>query len=217
VAGIRGETQAETVAWESTIMSINDSELEKVLKAARLPERSEEYWEEFPRTVTTQLKVLGKHERRPRRAIRFVWQLGSAFAAIALVVSVFGWFGRDQKEDPFALLQNGIALREVLTMFPNRVRAIMQDEHGMHLVLSETPDVPVSPPLWVKFCDGRNCRAFVTFSGQELQLAGERVQVLADARGGVMLVGERLLWSSAEPSRIAQHFRIQAHSMGHVL
>jgi hypothetical protein len=198
-------------------MSINDSELEKALKAARLPERSEEYWEEFPRNVTAQLKVFAKHERRPRHVIRFSWQFGSAVAAIALVVSVFGWFRREQKEDSFALLQNGIVLREVQTMFPNRVRAIVQDEHGMHLVLSEAPDVPASPPLWVKFCDGRNCRAFVTFSGQELQLAGERVQVLADARGGVMLVGERLLWSSAEPSRIAEHFRIQAHSMGHIL
>ena len=198
-------------------MSLNDSDLEKTLKAARVPERSEEYWQAFPRTVTAQLKALAKQDRRPQRPIRFAWQFGIPVAVIALVLGAFGWFRRAHNEDPYALLQNGKALREVLTMFPNRLRAIVQDEHGLHLVLSDAPDVPASPPLWIKFCDGRHCRAFVTFSGQELQLAGERVQVLADPRGGVMLVGERLFWSSAAPSRTAEHFRIQAHSMEHIL
>ena len=198
-------------------MSMNDAELEKILKAARVPEWPDEYWQNFPRSLIEQLKARAERERRmsPRRWNRLAW--ACALGMVVLLLGAIGWFGRERKNDSFALLQNEKMLREVLTLFPNRIRAIVQNEHVIQLVLSEQPDVPNSPPLWVKFCDRRKCLAFVTFSGQELQLAGERVQVLADARGGVMLVGERLFWSSAEQNRIDEHVRIEAHSMGHIL
>ena len=36
----------------------------------------------------------------------------------------------------------------------------------MRLVLSEQADVPVSAPLFLKVCDGKNCQRIITFSGQ---------------------------------------------------
>ena len=68
-------------------------------------------------------------------------------------------------------------------------------------------------PLWIKVCEGRQCRTIVTFSGQELQIAREKVEVLADAQGQIVLVGNRLFWSSAEPDRATGSLRIQARPL----
>ena len=107
-------------------------------------------------------------------------------------------------------------LLELFTLFPHRVRAIVQDERGLRLVLSEEPDVPSSAPLWLQICDRSRCRSAVTFSGQELQLAGERFEVLEDAGGQVTLLGSRFLWSSRAPRKAAPELRIQAHSLAGV-
>ena len=113
-----------------------------------------------------------------------------------------------------SLLQNQKLIRETMAMFPNRVRAIVQDEGGLSLVLAEGDDVPTSPPLYVQVCDGEKCSSLVTFSGQEVRLAGQKVMVLSDAQGGVILVGEGFLWSSDEPKQVAGQWRIQARELG---
>ena len=150
---------------------MNDIDLEKKLKAARVPERGEDYWESFPRVVLARLRTAPA--KRPEIEYHWVSRLawsGVAFACLVIGFAIGHWPGRAQKNDPYALLQNQKVLREVLTLFPNRVRAIVQDERGSQLVLSDQPDVPASTPLWIKICDGRHCHAAVTFSGQELQL-----------------------------------------------
>ena len=200
---------------------MNDSELDKTLQAARVPERPDEYWEAFPQRVLGELRaapaerpVVTRPERRWQP--RLAWGFGLAAACLLIGVVSFNFGlrqGRNGKPDAFAWLQNEHALREVLTLFPNRVRAIIQDEHGVQLVLSEQADVPASTPLWIKVCDGKQCRAIVTFSGQELQIARDKVEVLADAQGRIVLVGDRLFWSSAEPDRAAGSLRIQARPL----
>jgi hypothetical protein len=197
---------------------MNDFELDRSLKAARVPERPEEYWEDFPRRVSVRLRTAPVRRRvEPRWQPRLAWGAGAAFACLVIGFAIGQWHGRPRPTDPYAALQSEKMLREVLTFFPNRVRAIVQDERGLHLVLSDKPDVPVSTPLWIKVCDGNQCRAVVTFSGQELQIARERVEVLADAQGGVMLVGDRLFWSSAEPDRAPGRLRIQSRPLAYAL
>jgi len=122
----------------------------------------------------------------------------------------FGLWRERKPSDTFALFQNEKTVREILAMFPNRIRAIEQDEHDVRLVLSDNADVPDSTPLWIKICDGKKCRVVVTFSGQGFQIAKESVEVLADAQGHVMLVGNQFIWSSAEPNQARDRLRIQA-------
>ena len=101
-------------------------------------------------------------------------------------------------------------------MFPNRVRAIVQDERGINLVLSDNDDVPVSPPLYVRICDGKHCSSLVTFSGQEIQIAGQKITVLADARGGIILTGNQFVWSNTERTYAGNHLKIEAKNLGSV-
>ena len=105
-------------------------------------------------------------------------------------------------------------IRETLALFPNRVRALMQDEHGLNLVLSDQENVPASAALYVRICDGKQCSSFVTFSGQEIQAAGQKVTVLADAHGGIILTGSRFVWSNTERPDAVGHLRVEAKNLG---
>lgn len=196
---------------------MTDFELENKLKSARVPEPAPEYWEHFPRRVLAGLRApkAATSVWKPRWGLRLAWGFGIAFTCLVIGFFIGHWHGRGEA-DSFALLQNEKVLREILTMFPNRVRAIEQDKQGVRLVLSDSADVPASPPLWIKICDGKNCREVVTFSGQELQIAKEKVEVLMDAQGQVMLVGNQFVWSSNEPVP-ADHLRIQARRLAYKL
>lgn len=196
---------------------MNDVEFQKKLQAARVPERPATYWDDFPRQVSASLrKDPAARVSQPHWRPRLAWGFGLAFACLTIGFVIGNWRERN-RADSFSWLQNEAAVQKILAMFPNRVRAIEQDDQGVRLVLSENPDVPTSTPLWIKICDGPKCRVVITFSGQELQIAKEPVEVLADAQGQVMLVGNRLCWSSAAPSRVNDHLRIQARPLTEVM
>lgn len=198
--------------------AMNDSELEKILMSAGAPERDPGFWEEFPRLITGSIHqqahrvaTLGNPPRH--RWAGLVWGLSVGTACLLLGFALGNWRGAKPAN---ALLQNQKLVREVLTMFPNQVQAIVQDENGLSLSLADEPNVPVSTPLWIKICDGKRCRSVVTFSGQAMQIAGQRVEVLADARGGVMLLGDHFFWSSRE-AVLKNRLRIDAQPLSHVL
>jgi len=194
---------------------MNHDQLERLLKSVPVPPREAGYWENFPRDVVHRLQFptpapsLGPSKRRPRMVWLFAAATASAILALALILKPAS------RPTPQFLL-NEAAVGELLAMFPNRVRAILQDAQGLRLVLSDEPDVPSSTPLWVRVCRGTQCLSAVTFSGQEVPLDGQSAMVLADARGGVILVGERFAWTSQAPNRGAGGLRIQAAPLSQV-
>jgi hypothetical protein len=187
-------------------------ELESILKKARLPEIPEESLAMFPRRIVARLKRNDPPVRAARNFLpRLTWAFGLA-ACVVIAFSIGHWQGHMEMEtipakDSLASIK---LIRETLAMFPNRVRAIVQDERGINLVLSDTDDVPVSPPLYVRICDGEHCSSLVTFSGQEVQIAGQKVTVLADARGGIILTGDQFVWSNTERTYASNHLKIEA-------
>ncbi len=198
---------------------MNDSQLDKLLKAAPVPERAPDYWDQFPRRVTARIHWQTRRAetsdaaevRRPAPAA-WRWGLGLATACVIVGFAIGHWRGRVAEANS-GPLQNRKFIGEMLAMFPNRLRAIVQDERGLNLVLSDKDDVPVSPPLWVRICDGKRCSVLVTFSGQDVQVAGVKVTVLSDAHGGVLLVGDRFVWSSGEHKRAADQPRIETREL----
>lgn len=193
---------------------MNDHELDRLLKSAREPERPAGYWEQFPRGVRVQLPR-GRQDRSvpSRRGVFLAWSFAAAALFLIIGFAVGNWRGRADAMASNGLLQNTKAVQELLAMFPNQVRAIVQDTNGLNLVLSDTANVPDSPPLYVRICDGGQCATLVTFSGQDIQVAGQRVTVLSDAKGGVILVGDHFLWSKEEPQRLAGALRIEAREL----
>jgi hypothetical protein len=195
---------------------MNKSELESIMKKARLPEISAESLEMFPRRIASRIKrndppVHGTRNLSPHLA----WAFGLA-ACVVIAFTIGRWHGRTEIATiPTTDSLTSIKLiRETLAMFPNRVRAIVEDEHGLNLVLSDDADVPVSSPLYVRICDGKNCSSLVTFSGQEIQIAGQKVTVLSDAQGGIILTGNQFVWSNTERTYAGSHLKIEAKNLG---
>jgi hypothetical protein len=190
---------------------MNDSELNKLLKSANVPGRPAEYWERFPGRVGVALRRRTVAPERKRYWFpRLAWGLGASVACLLIGFGVGHWRGTVEIAGGNGILQDTKVIREMMEMFPNRIRAIVQDERGMSLVLSDQPDVPTSAPLWVRVYRGKECLTLLTFSGQEMQIAGQRVTVLSDAEGGVILMGDRFAWASADPGLAPADLRIQA-------
>lgn len=188
---------------------MNRLELESILKKARLPEISAESLEIFPRRIAARLK-----RNEPSRAARkyfphLAWTFGLA-ACVVVAFAIGHWRGRAETVSSKDILADAKVVRETLAMFPNQVRAIVEDEHGLSLVLSKSDDVPVSPPLYIRICDGKSCSSFVTFSGQEIQTAGKKITVLADGHGGIILTGDQFVWANTGRNSAGNHLKIKA-------
>ena len=194
---------------------MNDSDLNKFLKSARVAERPPEYWEQFPAAVVRSLRpgpVLAA-QKRPRKPPLLIWATGFATACLVIGFGIGVWHGRRQVSEVSSLAESARLIREVGALFPQRVRAIISDDSGVRLVLSERPDVPDSRPLWVSICQGTRCQTIVTFSGQQIQFADQSFEVFADAKDNVLLVGQRTVWSSSEPARPLASLKIRAKAL----
>jgi hypothetical protein len=205
---------------------MNNKELDRILKSARVPERPAEYWEGFPREVTKKARDLGRAEQRGQEPeiknafgtwfTGLRWKpalvVGLAFTCIVLGFVLGLWRGQSSGADP-QLAEVGKYFREIAALFPNQLEAIVFDEAGAHMVLADRPNVPVSPPVYVKICGPKGCQRFVTFSGQQIRVNGDVFEVLVDRQGDVLLVGGQWVWSSSEPAGKSRPYRIEARAL----
>jgi hypothetical protein len=178
---------------------MNQPELESILKKARLPEISGESLEMFPRRIVAGLKRNDPGIRLTRNySPHLAWAFGLA-ACVVIAFAIGHWRGKMETAAIPATETDSLAstklVRETLALFPNRVRAIVQDERGLNLVLSDNDDVPVSSPLYVRICDGK-------------------LTVLADARGEIILTGNQFVWSDRERTYAGNHLKIEAKNLG---
>ncbi|HEY1790380.1 MAG TPA: hypothetical protein VGJ73_19695 [Verrucomicrobiae bacterium] len=195
---------------------MNKSELDLILKKARIPQPPEEFWEDFPEQVTRQLDRPSRPERLTRKNLfpRFAWAVAMA-VCIAMAFVAGHWRGRTEATaQPQDVLANAKLVQQTLAMFPNQVRAIVEDKTGLHLVLSDGGSVASSSPIYVHLCDGKNCSSLVTFSGQEIQIAGQKMTVLANTRGGIILMGDNFVWASDEETASIRGLKIEAKNLG---
>ncbi|HUA38302.1 MAG TPA: hypothetical protein VMA35_07865 [Candidatus Sulfopaludibacter sp.] len=195
---------------------MNNSELDDILRKARVSEPPGELWDLFPRRIISRLNQPAAPVVRagPGWSPRLAWGLAAAICVLA-AFAIGHWRGRmETKAAENDVLQSAKLIRETLATFPHQVRAIVGDKNGLHLILSDHNDVPDSTPIYIRVCDGKQCASFVTFSGQEIAMAGREVTVLSDARGGVILTGNRFLWSSDERVAVDNGWKIEARNLG---
>jgi len=197
-------------------MKMSDNELEQLLKQAEVPERVPAYWETFASRVKRELVRSQRADERGEAVrlipgLRFslvVWGVGVASACI-----VFGLLIGFRKENANAATQLASMQKyyqEVSALFPNQIQAVVLDENGPRLILSEAANVPNSNPIFLTICQAKYCQKFITFSGQQIQVNAEKCDVLADAHGNVILAGQKLIWNSASTETAGPGYRIQA-------
>jgi hypothetical protein len=205
---------------------MKDSELDQLLKSAPVPDRPQAYWDRFSALVLakahwlqTQTPAGAARPRgqpfglRPR--LRFA-ALSLAFAVIVLLLGL-ALLLLPARRHPITNSQLATArkyFQEIETLFPNQVQAIVFDQQGPHLALAERADVPASSPLYLRICGAGGCKDYLTFSGQEIQVDGEQITVLADARGGIILTGNQFVWSSRGEMHDDKALKIEARNLG---
>jgi hypothetical protein len=195
---------------------MNNDELHRLLKQHSVPERGEAFWEELPRRIGSRLhgdqpRAQAFPERR-RFVARYAFGLAAGLAVLCLLLVVLPRKGPREAANPDPLAASRLYFHELEALFPNQIRAIVFDRHGPQLVLADKPDVPASPPLYVRICGPGGCQSFVTFSGQQIRVNGTDCDVLIDQHGDVLLVGRQWLWSSADPNRHSP-YRIEARPL----
>lgn len=197
---------------------MTDSELDEKLNAARPASLEPGYAEGFARAVFAKLRA-APAPGNPSANLwlpRMAWGAGFAFVFLIIGFALGHWRGRTEMAAPAPadILADAKLINETLALFPHRVRAIVQDRHGLKLVLADKPDVPSSTPIYVRVCDGEDCASAVAFSGQEIQIAGRPLTVLSEADGGIILEGDEFVWSSGKQSRAKGNLKIEARNLG---
>lgn len=178
---------------------MNDSELHHLLRQARVPERSQDYWQAFPQRVERRIRAEARESRYRRpRTWSLAWGVGLATACLVLGF-VLGLRKGQESAPPVSQSADYLKLfREVNGLFPNRLQAIVIEGSQVRLVLSDSADVPASPPLLVDICRHGRCQTFITFSGQQVRVNGDTYDVLYNAEGKVIVAGSDRVWIGSE-------------------
>ena len=195
---------------------MNNRELDNLLKNTPVPERPAAFWDQFPARIMEEITGQNRSANLPRRAaqeilayrrrapfVSLLWR-GAFVGGLAMICIVIGFAlglrrGHGGSSDAAQLALAQKFFHEVQTLFPNQVEAIEFDAKGTHLKLAEHPDLPASPPLYVSVCGPQGCRRFVTFSGQQIRINGDVLDVLLDRQGEVLVVGKQWIWP--DPNR----------------
>ena len=114
---------------------MNDSELKSRLKNVPVPERTEEYWEDFPTRVRGQLRRAAPTAELSQSWLpQFAWKFAACTACF-----VFGLLILNEplKAASTALFQKEKAVRHQLAALPQHLRVLMADEHGMYYLVAD--------------------------------------------------------------------------------
>jgi hypothetical protein len=114
---------------------MNDQELESRLKSIRLPERSEEYWDDFPARVRVQLR-----RSEPVSVTQSVWgrrlKLAGTFA-LALGLMWFGERFHPLQTTSDLITRQSHALQAEMVQLQNGLNLVAFNPHGMGYLLGE--------------------------------------------------------------------------------
>lgn len=210
---------------------MNNRQLDKILRGARVPDPGGEFWDKFPAGVVAELRRREEAQPQATRAgsragaepesagwlsalrLKPVLAMGAVAACLVLAFVLGLHHGRRLGAGDAELVAARKCFNEIEGLFPNQVEAIALDPAGARLVLSDEPNVPRSAPLYLKICDASACRRYVTFSGQKIRVNGDVFDVLVTRQGDVLVVGEQSVWSSSEPAAKGGRYRIEARPL----
>lgn len=114
---------------------MNDSDLKARLKSVPVPERSEEYWEDFPSRMRGQLRrPAPPAELEESWLPQFAWKFAAYTACFILGLFIFN---QPLKAASTAIFKTELAMRHQLTALPQHLRVLMADDHGMYYLVAD--------------------------------------------------------------------------------
>ncbi len=193
---------------------MNNDELDQRLRSASPPERSEAYWREFPESV--ERRILAEKQRaeaavRPgfHPSLKWIWRL--ALPGAAVVIALLLMPGQQPKtpiHEQLSSLRAGY--EQVAALFPGQLETVVFGGDEPYLQLSDLPDVPSSPPLFVRICPpSGKCVTAVSFSGQKVRVSGREFEVLANGVGEIFLLAKEGVWSPGQAPVGGENWRFE--------
>ena len=204
---------------------MKNSELDRILKSAPVPDRPGAYWDQFPQRVMAKTNWLrtrvdagaSQPQTKPfwlRHRFRFATVgLGLAISGLLLVFVLGSRQGRQLSITEPQLAAARKCFQEIETLFPGQVQAIVFDQQGPHLVLAEHSNVHASSPLYLRVCGPKGCQSYVTFSGQQIRINDETCEVLLDHQDNVLLVGQDWVLSTAQAPAKRARYQVSARPL----
>jgi hypothetical protein len=114
---------------------MNDFDLDARLKRVPLPQRPEEYWEDFPSQVRRQLRrTTPEFEAGEKWLPQLAWKMSVGFACVVVGLLVLN---QPLKAATCAIFKNEQIIRSQLAQLPDHLRIFMADEHGLHYLIAE--------------------------------------------------------------------------------
>lgn len=114
---------------------MNNPDLRSKLKGVPVPERTEEYWNEFPLRVRRRLKrPSAPAELDENWLTQFAWKF--AVCAIGIVLGLL-IFNQPLIAASTAISQKEKAVRQQLAELPHHLRILMADGHGMYYLVAD--------------------------------------------------------------------------------
>jgi hypothetical protein len=114
---------------------MNDSELKSLLRNAPVPERSEEYWNDFPSQVRVQLRR-NRRESAPRHAVRVRLAWVGGFALGVVLTAMCLQFRPLQKASA-AITRREHQFNAQVAQIESGLHLLMFNPHGMGYLLAE--------------------------------------------------------------------------------
>lgn len=114
---------------------MNDFDLESKLKSVRVPARTEEYWEDFPSRVRSQLRPAAAGWRAQNLWLPRLARAGGYALALALVFVCIQF--HPVQSAAAAITKHERQFRAQLAQLDAGLRVIMLNQHGMSYLVSE--------------------------------------------------------------------------------
>jgi hypothetical protein len=200
---------------------MNNVDLDRLLKGANVPQPRPGFWDELPRNVQAVIdrgaKPMLREETVAPGILELLFRRAAVPVALVAICVAIGFLRPANSHWPAIhadeLREARACWREAAELFPNQLELIVFDQKGSRVIVAERPNQPSSPPLYVKFCDVKGCKRFITFSGQQIEVNGEHFEVLADRQGEVLLVGDAKVFKGSKKASAFGAYSVVALSL----
>jgi hypothetical protein len=114
---------------------MNDADLKSKLKSVPVPERTEEYWDDFPSRIRGQLRRPAPSAELSENWLpQFAWKFAACAACFLFSLFIFN---QPLKAASSAIFQKEKAVRHQLAELPHHLRILMADDHGMYYLVAD--------------------------------------------------------------------------------
>jgi hypothetical protein len=185
---------------------MNDDDLQRQLRQLRTPEASESTRARARHRALIAFPQGGSGQPQTSGQGSLIWSWRGA-AAAAVLMGILPFLFLSHPGAPENLATDREILRQMETLFPHQVDAVVQNNGKTDLSIAQAPVVGSDQPVLVLFKRGHDIIRILSFSGHrvcvDLGKTHDCFEILESPTGGVILEAEDGVWLASQHPVIA--------------